>query len=229
MSNNITNFDLFPTCVQYWDEDEKVFRNGDSVEVAECCIKNCDNTYDYCIERCAEKYKDNKQYKIECGNKCINLNKNLCRSYCQLASTNLQPGNVFYKCAEDFGCNTISRSFKHLYSNKEGFFTDKECVNKNKDDIFNCCMNNCDPQENDCKKYCNFFLNSEYIDTPLVYSRQKEDNKLQSTVQNTKSLQNTKSEKKSNLLYVLFITCLIFLAGGAIFLFIFYKILFKRK
>ncbi len=159
-----TNHNLFPYCQQIWDTNKNTFREADSIEISKCCQNNCDKTYNFCINECNKK---NKSDQVKCKNKCIALNRNLCYSFCQLPSKSLQLDNNFYKCTSKYKCNYLDRS-DVSNPNQSSSFPDKECVNKNKDGIYKCCMDTCDPKKDKCKEYCDFFIKLPFEDIPQI-------------------------------------------------------------
>ena len=159
-----TNHNLFPYCQQIWDENKNSFRKADSIEISKCCQNNCDNTYNFCIEECSKK---DKSEQTQCKNKCISLNRNLCYAFCELPSTTLQLDNNFYKCTSKYNCNYLDRT-DVINPNQSSSFPDKECVNKNKDGIYKCCIDTCDPTRVKCKEYCDFFMELPFEDIPQI-------------------------------------------------------------
>jgi len=146
MNNEKTNFNLFPNCMQQFNNNKIV----DFVDISKCCINRCNTNYDFCINTCKNKYKNDNIIFNDCNINCEKLNKNICYDSCKLPSTELQINNTFYKCTEQYGCNSSST------------FPDTKCVNNNRDNIYNCCINKCNPSIINCTKYCDFFINSPY-------------------------------------------------------------------
>jgi hypothetical protein len=69
---------------------------------------------------------------------------NLCTTECSGISPGFSLDNLYYDCAEQNDC---PRGLGQLPS--------KECVEKNKDVIFNCCRSNCQPTSiTDCQELC---------------------------------------------------------------------------
>jgi hypothetical protein len=188
-----TNHNLFPYCEQIWDENKNTFREADSIEISKCCQNNCDKTYNFCINECNKKDKSDQ---VKCKNKCIALNRNLCYSFCELPSKTLQIDNNFYKCTGKYNCNYLDRT-DVKNPNQSSSFPDKECVNKNKDDIYKCCMDTCDTSEVKCKEYCDFFIKLPFEDMSQI----NENTNI--LLSNSKNISNNSSN-----LYVLVIVLL---------------------
>ena len=189
-----TNHNLFPYCEQIWDKN--AFRSADSIEISKCCQNNCDKTYNFCINECNKKHKSKQ---IQCKNKCIALNKNLCYTFCELPSKSLQLNNDFYKCTGKYNCNYLDRS-DVINPNQSTSFPDKQCVNKNKDGIYKCCIDTCDPTRVKCKEYCDFFMKLPFEDVPEI----TENN---TNVSLSKSINN--KEDTSNV-YVIILVIILF-------------------
>lgn len=160
---DIKAYNFFPECKQ-------IKPDANYIDISKCCINKCNKTYNFCLNLCDKKFPGD----IPCKNQCIILHKNLCYDYCQLPSTALQIDNDFYKCTQKSGCNT------------ESTFPDKNCVEKNKENIYECCVNNCDPTKVNCGDYVNFFMNLPYERTKLLPTK---NNKLTSKTK----LENKKS------------------------------------
>jgi hypothetical protein len=192
----INNFSLFPNCREVFDENSNSFKEANSVEIAKCCIENCDKDYNLCTKSCNDD--------INCKNKCISVNKNLCKDVCSLASPELRVNNDFYSCSEEVGCNI------------KNTFPDLDCVEKNTEEIDRCVKGKWLPYKTNVNEYNDFF-------NKLPFSLDKiEDGKINmnnvreiSTPQPTPQPTPQQTNNKDNtLLYIMYgIVIAIFLAS----------------
>lgn len=153
MNNSTNNFTLFPNCTNT--------KNLDSLDIAKCCIQNCNINYDLCEKSCTNN--------IDCKNKCISVNKNLCMDICQIASKNLQIENDFYECAKENGC----------MKNME--LPTLSCVMEHSKNIDNCIRSKWLPNKPNLNKYTNFFKELPFekktlIDTQEIDNTEKSNN-----------------------------------------------------
>ena len=138
---------LAPYCRGIWDENLQKFIDSNSLQVRKCCLDMCKNHIDYCFDTCNQTYHDDFWQNTRCKDKCSQLEKG-CKEGCMIIySEGLKITN---DCSENHGC---------------GYF-DKECIEKNKDNIIDCCKNNCilNCDTNLCHDfYDNFLENTESI------------------------------------------------------------------
>ena len=164
MDSTTNNFTLFPKCT-----DNK---NAEIIDIANCCIEKCNKNYELCEKSCTDN--------IECKNKCISINENLCMDICQLASKDLQIENDFYDCAKENGC----------MKNME--LPTLKCVMDHSKNIDNCVRSKWLPDKPNLNKYTNFFNKLPFNEKSL------------SNTQEIDSSQKTNSIPKDNTLeYIL--------------------------
>lgn len=128
------NFSLFPKCS---DINNDSLTQAHSLDIAKCCIEKCNKNYQLCDKSCNND--------VNCKNKCIHINQNLCKDICSLASNNLQIGNDFYECAAENGCGV----------NME--LPDLNCIEKHTEKIDNCVKSKWLPSKPNVNNYNNFF------------------------------------------------------------------------
>ena len=120
-------------------------------DVLHCCLDRCKPNLEYCDSLCKSNQlssiygiestpEDERKCKETCkifGNLCINT--------CFGLSPYFNMDNYYYKC---------SRSEASCPTGNYGF-PKPECVRENQHDIFNCCINACQPDATvDCYKLC---------------------------------------------------------------------------
>lgn len=133
---------MFPICSGYWDEND-MFHPSTVTELTKCCINNCSDRLKYCNNLCT-KYKKNSEYYDRCKFTCYIQNRD-CIETCRLSSPYVYPENTYTKCATKYGCKS------------EQDENNIKCINDKKQEIYNCCLDNCIPAHNlDCNENCTF-------------------------------------------------------------------------
>lgn len=153
---------MFATCLGEWDEKEKKFKPKNVTEVAQCCINQCIKPVEFCQKYCESNSGSGKIYNTS---KMLNVCLDTCKSYrdlctdiCELSSPYFSTNNIYMKCAQEKGCVKPSGN------------SDSECVKKNGEDIYNCCMQTCVPTEElECKSYCDFSHNLAMNKDRILY------------------------------------------------------------
>lgn len=161
MSNYKDNQGLLSRCSQKFNPKTNTFTDSTLKESVNCCLEQCKTLNNVCIEKCKEnelQYGDetiqDDEYKIKrCHHTCYVLNNKLCTNKCRSISKNIHVlDNDYIKCATSLGCENIKPSL--------------DCIKQKKDSIKQCCINRCDPLENNCEELCDFLEQS--ILNPIV-------------------------------------------------------------
>lgn len=144
---------MFATCSGIWDDRLQQYRNATSTEIADCCSQQCIKPVKFCRKYCMDNLVqefDNKVLLDKCLKTCEDV-RNICLGTCSLSSPHVGMNNNYFQCAYEFGCRGV------------GNYPDRECVIKNKDEIFNCCRKTCLPTKDiDCQQHC------EYIQSAII-------------------------------------------------------------
>lgn len=148
-------FDIFAPCATKIDIKSGTIRDATGSELFKCCVSRCKPKHEFCKSLCHQDL--DKLYNLDltttrtdynnilgrCLGNCRIMNL-LCSTECRGLSPGFSVNNYYYDCAEENGC---PRGLGELPS--------KECVEKNKDVIFNCCRSNCVPTGvTDCQELC---------------------------------------------------------------------------
>lgn len=140
------NLGMFTSCFGYYDSDKRKFDKFTYSEIAQCCLNNCKDTDKFCKDFCNKNYKDPKDLSL-CLEKC-KKQEELCVDTCRIGA-GVTPHNIYEECAKVYNC------YQNMET-KSGYLS-TECIQKNKDDIKECCYSNCIPTKDiDCQKYCDF-------------------------------------------------------------------------
>ena len=195
------NLGMFTSCKTNYDKDKDKMVNSTITDVFDCCLKQCIPPVNFCKNFCNTE-KDHIEPTKLCDKKC-EIQLNMCVDTCKLSSEYILPHSNLYKKCINKMCNS-DKNYK--------------CINDNKYEIKNCCMNNCTPNKNlTCEKYCDYFEN--------FYSKNTVSDLFNSlTVNKSNNLQtknnNTNKKVSLTLLIMITITTTIFI--------IFIAIIFKH-
>ena len=153
------NFSLFPKCSNI--NNNNSLTQADSLDIAKCCIEKCTKSYELCEKTCNND--------INCKNKCIHINRNLCNDMCSLASTNLQIENDFYSCAAENGCGV----------NME--LPDLKCVEKHTETIDNCVKSKWLPSKPNVNEYNSFYNKAPFNPEKIINNSNNDVSTVKST------------------------------------------------
>lgn len=155
LRNNNEKFWLYSPCAKKLDVESGEFRDATNSEVFKCCAAKCKPKHEFCKNLCHQDlsklynldfniYRQNKNFILgRCLGNCRVMNV-LCGNECLGLTPDFSLNNSYYDCARQNGC-----------PNELGELPTKECVEKNKDVIFNCCRSNCNPTgTTDCQELC---------------------------------------------------------------------------
>jgi len=163
---------MFTTCSEIWDKERRKYRIAESDEIEECCLKQCEKSFEKCYNKYCNENTNAQGQKFNSlilENKCINTcskRKKLCSEVCRLSSQYETMDNTYFQCSEKYNCIGI------------GNLPDKDCVAKHKDEIFQCCRKKCIPNENEnCQKHCEY--NQKTILNAKTSELELSDKKLQ--------------------------------------------------
>ena len=210
------NFDskeiVFPKC----DGINGYQKNPTKSSVFKCCSEKCNYSYKYCSNTCREKAKE---YESESSRdniigRCLGncrIMHTLCGANCGSIVNGFDINNDYNKCAREINC-----------PDGLGQIPNKECVNANKNVLFNCCTTKCIPSESeDCVDKCQtlqeLILNPEKLGLPIKpypWASARENNKIinfsdksNSDKSSSDKSSSDKSSDKSDRICLLLIMC----------------------
>ncbi len=164
MSNYEDNQGLLSRCSQKFDSKSNKFVKATEGETVNCCLEQCGDLNNVCKEKCIEyenlygdKNNPGDEYKIKrCYHTCYVLNNKLCTNKCRSISEGMHAlNNDYVKCANELGCENMINMLPSV-----------DCISKNRESIRECCLNKCDPFENNCDELCDFLEDS--ILNPII-------------------------------------------------------------
>jgi hypothetical protein len=187
---------MFSPCSGTLDPITHKYKLTDITELYKCCSRKCLEPENFCLNFCYKNHGIDKEFDTplklaRCLRTCSDMKK-LCLETCSMSSDHTGPDNNFLKCAKNYGCY-------------DGYKPDRECLEKNKHDIFNCCRKTCIPLKNlNCQKHCEF-------NRDVLYKI--DEFKESSNPTELKNLYNGNRRKKSDILFwiVIIIVIIIFL------------------
>ena len=153
MKHNKTT--IFAPCTVRLDSKTGDITNATNSDIFKCCLDRCKPNHDFCVNLCKNNIDKIFQSKVisskftrdelivRCLNNCRIMN-NLCVQDCKGMTPGFEINNHYYNCAIDNGCPL---GLEQIPS--------KDCIENNKDVIFNCCRNRCQPSsDTDCQELC---------------------------------------------------------------------------
>ncbi len=146
---------MFATCSGTWDEKSQTYRDSDSTEVMKCCVANCIKPVKFCYKYCHDNHGPGQEFdspiKLDRCMETCGDERDMCLDTCSLSSPHVGMKNNYLQCA-----------LQHCEGGI-GNYPSKECIEKHKDKLFECCRRSCIPTHNlDCQKHC------EYIQSIMV-------------------------------------------------------------
>ena len=149
------NSSIVAPCTVLRDSNTGNIREATGSELFKCCLARCKPNNNYCVNLCenhidkifTSRFISSKFTFDELMGRCLGncrIMNNLCAQNCRGLAPGFDIDNHYYNCAED---NECPRGL--------GQIPNKECVEKNKDVIFNCCRSRCQPTSvTDCQELC---------------------------------------------------------------------------
>lgn len=153
--NNLSDLDefnrqgMFAVCSGYMDKSTDTYKHSDSEEIYKCCINHCTFPVKYCKEYCDINFGPNKEHEspellLRCRTVC-DKQRELCLDNCSKSSKFSIMKTNYDQCVHQFGCSNHDMEEQ----------IDEKCIEKNKQDIFECCKDYCIPTNDiDCDQKC---------------------------------------------------------------------------
>ena len=151
MENNKTT--IFQPCMTRLDSKTGNIINATNSDIFKCCLERCKPNF--CTDICnnhidqifPSKFRWSKFTRDELIARCLGncrIMNTLCIQDCKGMTPGFEIDNYYYNCAIDNHC-TLGL----------GEIPDKDCIENNKDVIFNCCRSRCQPTSvTDCQELC---------------------------------------------------------------------------
>jgi hypothetical protein len=156
MTNSVPpSYGLSGLCSVFWDSDTKSYQRADATEEMRCCLSECIEPVKFCNNYCHSMHDPSSGEHAKCTRACA-YQKYICNSACRLMN------KVWYKDDYLKTCVLESRCIKDGQPVKE-------CLQKNKLKIMNCCQKACIPTRDvECSSFCEyaFGLMETHSDSP---------------------------------------------------------------
>lgn len=151
--------DRFPQCSVIADRengnnDSNNLRYATIDEKYKCCNNYCKDYNDKCNAYCRKGENQLKNQSNTDSEKCLNscyVITDLCTKNCESSRYNFND-RIYDKCLLEANC-----------ADNDDYEYDIECLKKNKDKIFSCCVGSCTPTDDmSCSEHCNTSYDIHY-------------------------------------------------------------------
>lgn len=147
---------IFSICQATWDKNRKKFYELNKADELKCCFDRCNEPLQTCIKFCDNTFTDN-------------VNKESCKSTCNKQKILCQDGCKAYV---DFDQNPFVECVKQSDCYRSNFTITPTCVQQNKNDLIQCCLNSCiQSNDYDCDELCEFTANVLTNSEPKTFDK----------------------------------------------------------
>ncbi len=114
-----------------------VYVQADVTQKIKCCLDQCDKPHSFCVGWCNEHRPGSVECVTTCGEQ-----RDICLDTCELVDPAWTSGNPYTECLVGIDCGSMSV---------------RECIDKNRVKLRNCCLDWCTPTSDiDCTSFCEF-------------------------------------------------------------------------